>query len=106
MDESPLARARLHVQRGVVIVAQQETLVESLRRQGLDTAIAERLLATFRQSLAAMREDLARAERLSAMPTADPPVLLWQFHCSGGLTWTYRTVAAGQASHLSEHFPS
>jgi hypothetical protein len=62
MDETPLGRARLHVQRGELLIAQQETIVTSLRLQGCNTEPAERLLNTFRHSLAMMREHLAREE--------------------------------------------
>jgi len=56
--ESTLALARRHVILGEVLVARQMAIVEQLRRQGHDSAPAERLLATLRQSLNAMREHL------------------------------------------------
>ena len=57
-----IEQAREHVAAGAKAVADQRARLEQLRQGGHSTDDAEQLLATFEQSLRAMREHLAIEE--------------------------------------------
>ena len=61
--ESHLEQARRHVAESEQRVTHQAALIERLRDQGKDTSKAEKLLAVFEATLAAMREHLASKEK-------------------------------------------
>lgn len=56
--EETIALALRHVNEAEQRVEKQQAVVTALRRDGRDTTDAERLLATFRDTLAVMREHL------------------------------------------------
>ena len=52
--------AREHVRKGRMLVARQQDMIGRLRATGDDCTYAERLLATFQESLAIFEDDLEK----------------------------------------------
>ena len=62
MAKDQIALAREHVTKGRAIVARQRALIEQIRTQRRDPALAEDLLVRFEASLRIFEEDLGRLE--------------------------------------------
>ena len=69
MADTILEMVRRHVAKGERIIAEQEALIERLRKQGLDTSEAERALESYRGILEQMRAHLAHAESINRPPS-------------------------------------
>jgi DNA repair protein RadC len=61
--ESKLEQAERHVQHGRKILAEQERLIEAIKRQGGDTTSAENLLSEFKRSQELFEADLRILQR-------------------------------------------
>jgi|SRR5688572_21395321 len=99
MAETMLEMFRRHVTESERMLAEQEQLIERLRSEGADTAVAERELTNCRKMTAEMRSHLLAHDRstgagedASEPPLDHGPLIYWEFRCDDDGAWTWRTV--------------